>query len=44
MFESLLPARETRFSLVGAYLSDTAPVWWALVLLLYAGLFHHLEA
>lgn len=44
MFESVLPAGKMNCSVVGAYLSDTAPVWFALVLLLYASLFHHLEA
>lgn len=44
MFERVLPAGKMNFSVVGAYLSDTAPVWYCLVLLLYASLLRHREA
>lgn len=44
MFASVIPAGKMSFSVVAANLSDTAPVWPALVLRLYDSLFHHLEA
>lgn len=44
MFERVLPAGKMNLLVVGAYLSDTAPVWYVLVLLLYATLFYHREA